>query len=297
GFFLNGMIGRDAIVSNAYGMGTWLSSPDFGVDLTQAYLQLGFGPSFFIDAGKFTTLNGAEVIAPISDTNFGRSILFGFAGPFTATGARATWQANEKLKLIAGLNDGWDTIRDWSRGVTAELNATYIFNPVFTLGLTGYSGQQRAVDRTDVGPTSNRTLIDVLATFTLTPKLSVLVNYDYAWQRIAGLPDDTLGRANWNGVAAYLNYAWTDAWRTSLRGEFFNDEDGYRTGVAQKWKEVTFTVAYVPQNNKNLEIRGETRRDFSNVASFSDKSRNGFLSDGSRNYNQSFALEVFYKFG
>jgi len=96
GIFLNGMVGRDAIVSNAYGMGTWVSSPDFGVDVTQAFLQFAHS-NLALDLGKFTTLNGAETIAPITDTNFSRSILFGYAGPFTTTGARATYTPNDKL--------------------------------------------------------------------------------------------------------------------------------------------------------------------------------------------------------
>lgn len=291
GFFLNGMVGRDAIVSNAYGMGTWTSSPDFGVDLTQAYLRFA-RDKITIDAGKFVTLNGVETIAPITDTNFSRSIGFGYAGPFTATGARATYQANEKLKLILGLNDGWDTITDWNRGATTELNATYIFNPVFTLALTSYIGRQRVVDRTSIGPTGTRTLIDVVGTVNVTPQLSANINYDYAWQTLAALPDDTLARANWSNIAGYLNYTFNDAWRTSLRGEYFVDQQGYRTGVVQDWKEVTLTLAYVPPRIKNLEIRGEVRRDFSNVASFANKNN-----DGSRNVQQSFAVEAFYKFG
>lgn len=291
GFLLNGLIGRDAIVSNAYGMGTWTSSPDFGVDLTQAYLRLGYN-TLTLDAGKFVTVNGVETIAPITDTNFARSILFGFGGPFTATGARATYQANKKLKLIFGLNDGWDTITDWSRGPTTELNATYIFNPIFTLALTSYIGRQRVTDRTSVGPTGTRTLIDVVGTVTITPKLSVNINYDYAWQTLAALPDETLARANWRGIASYLNYTFNDSWRTSLRGEYFADQQGFRTGVAQDWKEVTLTLAYVPQRYKNLEIRGEVRRDFSNVASFANKNN-----DGSSDVQQSYAVEAFYKFG
>lgn len=291
GFLLNGMVGRDSIVSNAYGMGYWTRSPDFGVDVTQAFIQLAHGALTF-DIGKFTTLNGVETIAPITDTNFSRSILFGYAGPFTATGVRANYQASEKLKLIAGIDDGWDTVTDWTRGKTVELNASYIFNSLFTLALTGYNGQQRVVDRTSYGETGARTLIDVAGTFTLTKKLTAIINYDYAWQNLALLSDGTLGKAKWNGVAGYFNYSWTDSWRTSLRGEYFNDTQGFRTGVAQAWKEVTLTLAYVPACNKNFEIRGEVRRDFSNVDSFLNKN-----DDGSKNHQQSFAVEAFYKFG
>lgn len=294
------MVGRDAIVSNAYGMGTWTDSPDFGVDLTQAYLRFATSPSFTVDFGKFVTINGAETIAPITDTNFSRSILFGYGGPFTALGARATYQANDKLKLIAGLNDGWDSIRDFSRDKTLELGAAYVFNPYFTLALAGYNGEQRIVDRTSTGPTGSRTLVDVVATVTPNDKLTFIANYDYAWQTQAALADGTVGRALWNGIAGYINYSANDWWRYSLRGEVFNDSQGFRTGVAQVWRELTFTIGYIPPRIKNMEIRGEVRRDLSNVASFaiSNGSCAFWTANGpcARDYQQSVALEVFYKF-
>jgi hypothetical protein len=59
-------------------------------------------------------------------------------------------------------------------------------------------------------------------------------------------------------------------WRTSLRGEIFSDRNGYRTGVAQTWNELTVTLSYIPI--KNIKFRAETRRDFSNLSSFLHKS-------------------------
>jgi hypothetical protein len=290
GLLFNGMVGRDAITSNAYGMGVGTNSPDFGVDITQGYLNLNHD-TISVNIGKFTTINGAETIAPNTNTNFSRSILFGYAGPFTTLGIRSTYKASERLKLIAGIDDGWDTIRDFTKGQTLELNGSYEFNKAFSLALTGYYGKQRATDRVNIGPIGNRSLIDVLGTFTLSPKCSVLINYDYAWQTVATLADSSVGRALWNGVAGYVNYQWTDRLKSSFRGEVFNDSQGYRTGVAQQWDELTFTFAYQPLQNKNLLLRFETRHDFSNVRSFLAK--NGLDND----YQQSYAVEALYQFG
>lgn len=89
-------------------------------------------------------------------------------------------------------------------------------------------------------------------------------------------------------MAGYLNYKVNDQWRLSLRGEYFDDDDGYRTGIAQKWKEATLTLAYMP--NEDIELRGEVRRDWSNVDSFLDN-------DGSADDSQySVGLEAIYKF-
>ncbi len=87
------------------GTGTVLSGPS--IDLTQAYLSLTSG-QFTGIVGRFETLAGAEVIESPSDLNFSRSILFGFAVPFTHTGGRLTWAATSNLSLIAGLNKGWN---------------------------------------------------------------------------------------------------------------------------------------------------------------------------------------------
>lgn len=291
GFLFNAMVGRDAITSNAYGMGVGTQRPDFGVDLTQGYLNLNHR-SISVNVGKFTTLNGAESIAPNTNTNFSRSILFGYAGPFTTLGIRSTYKMSEQLKLIAGIDDGWDSIRDFSKGQTLELSGSYVFNKFFTLALTGYYGKQRATDRVNTGAIGNRTLIDVVGTFTINPKCSLIINYDYAWQTQATLADSTLGKAIWDGVAGYVNYQWTERVRSSVRGEIFNDAQGYRTGVAQRWDELTFTLGYKPLTNKNLELRFETRHDFSNVNAFLKKNNN-FTSD----YQQSYAVEALYQFG
>jgi len=66
-------------------------------------------------------------------------------------------------------------------------------------------------------------------------------------------------------------------------------KDGYRTGVVQKWKEGTVTVAYLPA--KAWEVRGEYRADKSDKSAF-------LKSDGVAvtDKQQSFGIEVLYKF-
>ena len=95
--------------------------------------------------------------------------------------------------------------------------------------------------------------------------------------------------SKWNGFAGYANYQFNDQWRLSARAETFNDKQGYRTGVVQKWTEGTLTVAWLP--TKPIELRGEVRRDHSNVASFLD--RNGVTG---RSNNSSYGLQFLYKF-
>jgi hypothetical protein len=62
--------------------------------------------------GNFIELAGSENIFSYNDTNFSRSIIWGYAESFTVTGFRASYNPNDKFSLIGGINNGWDSIRD-----------------------------------------------------------------------------------------------------------------------------------------------------------------------------------------
>jgi hypothetical protein len=289
GGLVNVILGKDAFTIASYGLKPLeIDDHEIGADLTQAYLQYATH-AFTVIAGKFVSLAGAEVINSTQNTQFSASILDGYAEPFTHTGVRGTFTVDPKLTLVLGVNNGWDSIADTGRVKTLELSAAYIFNPQISSTLTSYTGQERSTAGISTGPLGWRTLIDWVATWNVTQQLSFVANYDYGTQNNALLGNGTIGNAIWQGIAGYINYRFNDQWRISVRGEYFNDENGFRTGVAQEWEEGTLTIGYKPI--KNLELRAETRHDFSDVNSFNE--RDG---DGVSNQNQSYALEAIYLF-
>ena len=116
--------------------------------------------------------------------------------------------------------------------------------------------------------------------------LTLILNYDYATQDGASASG---GKAKWQGLAGYVNYQLSEQWRLSVRAEYFDDKDGYRTGVIQKWKEATATLAYLP--NKNLELRAEVRGDRSDRQAFLKSDR--VTPDRTE---RSLGVEALYKF-
>ncbi len=72
--------------------------------------------------------------------------------------------------------------------------------------------------------------------------------------------------SEWYGVAGYVKYDFTDFFSTSIRAEYFNDENGVRTGIAQELKEVTLTAGF--KIAKNLLVRPEYRHDWSTQNGF-----------------------------
>lgn len=82
-----------------------------GFDVTQAYFNFVTPDGKFnLTLGKFNTLAGYEVIESPSDFNFSRSILFGYAVPFTHTGIRLTYNPWSTVTVNLGVNNGWDDI-------------------------------------------------------------------------------------------------------------------------------------------------------------------------------------------
>ena len=258
-------------------------------DITQAFAQYAKGPVTII-GGKYVTLAGAEVINSTANTNYSRSILFGYAIPFSHTGARVSYAATDTLTLIGGVNQGWDDIKDTNSAKTVELGLTFAPIKEFTLGAQGYTGKERVGGLVGTGPEGTRNLIDLVGTYNATDKLTLILNYDYATQdNTATVTPNAATKSKWQGLAGYVNYQLAEQWRLSFRAEYFDDRDGYRTGVAQKWKEATLTLGYTPI--KNLELRAEIRGDRSNVPAFINSNN----TTASNNQN-SVGLQAIYKF-
>jgi hypothetical protein len=282
--------GDDANVINSYpknvlnGNYPYFTGTD--VDLTQAYAQFIGGP-FTLIAGKFETLAGAEVIESPNDYEFSRSILFGYAVPFTHTGVRLTWAVTPQFSIIGGLNRGWDTTRTNANNgqpfadtsaLTAEGGLAW--NPSKVIGLTvqGYDGQvEEGSAMATAGPFTLtpsrpvRTLIDAVLTYHATPALTFVVNGDDGRQTNSNLFDNNgnlvgYGTATWSGIAGYTNYALNSVWSLSLRAETFGDFGGARTGQDQHWEEGTLTLQYQPLSN--VIVRGEVRGDHSSTLFF-----------------------------
>ncbi|TLY62979.1 MAG: porin, partial [Gammaproteobacteria bacterium] len=284
--------GRDARVIASLGEST------SNFDVTQAFAQYAHGPLTII-AGKFVTLAGAEVINSTQDTNYSRSILFGYAIPFTHTGARLTYAASDQVSVIVGVNNGWDQLQDANKQKTGELGISFTPNKVFSLAAQGYSGVEQLSGGTFIGAGTHglRSLIDAVGTYNATSQLTFILNVDWGQQEnVTSLVNGTSITAKWDGAAAYANYQVNDQWRLSVRAEYFDDKDGYRTGVIQKWKEATLTLAYLP--TKFIEIRGEVRGDKSDSNAFVKDTAffSGTPGAGVTDNQASIGLEAVYKF-
>jgi hypothetical protein len=222
-------------------------------DIRQAFLQYATGP-FAVMAGKFVTLAGTEVLNPTQNTNFSRSLLFFYSEPMTHTGVRTTYAMTDTITLTGGVNNGWNTTSTNFGSKTGEAGIAWApASKMFALAAQGYFGKAE-------GFNAERTLIDVVATYSATAALTLILNFDWNQQQ-KGVIDQfgTLHDASWNAAAFYVNYAINDQWRVSVRAEYLDDKDGFATGASQTLKEGTVTFGYSPA--KSFELRAEFRYD------------------------------------
>ena len=269
--------GEDAKVINASdGI-----APADNFNVTQAYGQYAIG-ALTVIAGKYTTLQGTEVIASPSNVNFSRSLLF-FGEPLTHTGLRGTYAVNDKISLIAGVNNGiLSSDHDPNKGKTLELGATFTPIKPLSIAISNLSGQE-----TVLGTDGSHNSFNAVVSYTVIDPLSLGFEYlNVSQDNFNG----TGTKAKYSGEAIYVTYMITPKWRAALRAEWMKDDDGLLFGVAQnKMKEQTLTLAYLPADS--FEIRAEVRGDHAD--------KDFFLDASSTTFNKSlttYALQGIYKF-
>jgi len=230
---------------------------DINRHIEQAYVSLKppKGKGFQLDIGKFVTSAGAEVIETKDNWNYSRSLLFAWAIPYYHFGARASMPMGAHFTGGVQLVNGWNNFEDNNSGKT--------------VGFTGAVTSKKAnwYNNFYTGPenTANnkgfRNLYDTTLLLTPADQFNAYINFDY------GQNKDPLGvKSSWKGVAVAAKMAPTSSFAITPRVEWFNDEDGFATGTAQKVKEFTITGEY--KMKEGLLARLEYRRDWSDVSFF-----------------------------
>jgi hypothetical protein len=278
GFKLKVSAGETAKFIHSAGLG----SPNDEFDLTEAYVDYvaPLGSGLKLRFGKFVTYHSAEVIEAKDNFNYSRSFLFNVAVPFTHTGFMAGYKFSEAFTANLYLVNGWDVTTDNNKGKT--FGASFVVTPIDPVQLTFnfmYGPEQPN------NTSNNRFLFDWIAALKAKKNLTFMVNLDYAHENkdpLNGGQD-----SDWYAVAVYAKYEFTDSFSTSIRAEYFNDQDGVRTGIAQELKEITLTAEF--KIAKNLLVKPEYRHDWSNQNGF-DSEHNTFNEKG----QDTIALGVMY---
>lgn len=233
--------------------------PDVWRNVVQASVQwqTKVGRGLLLEAGIYPSHIGMESFQTHLNWNYTRSWL-GELSPYYQTGLKLAYPFSDRWSGQVHLLNGWQVIADNNRGKTVGAQLAYSADE-FSISINGIAGPELANDDDDV-----RILGDVVTTWKATPSLSLGLSADVAHE---GRPDGN--DVGWKGVGLYARLAPLES-RTAfaVRTEYYADEDGAISGIAQTLKELTATVEHRPVERLVLKLEG--RYDRSSAPAFAD---------------------------
>lgn len=171
-----------------------------------------------------------------------------------------SYPITDKLTVAGAGIGGWDNVNDNNQSPSFLGNVAWTATDQISLAATGIYGPEQT---SNIG--RKRALGDIVLTVKPVDPLTLVLNYDYAQEDDAALNGRT---AIWQGFSGIANYQFTDRFSLALRGEWFEDHGGSRTGARQSLYEGTVTAKYLV--TQHLYGRVELRRDSGTVDSFQD---------------------------
>jgi hypothetical protein len=225
-------------------------APGSGANVGQAYATyiVPVGSGLTVDAGKFVTHMGFEVIKAKDDFNYSRSLLFALPIPYYHVGARASYPVSSTTTLTGYLYNSFN-------GPTVNSGKTFGFEAVVTPSgaltlIANYIGGPALPDSVSK---KFRNVANLVVSYAASEQVTVVLDGVYGQENLP------TGVALWKGVAGYVHYQLCPPSALTLRGELYKDPLAYTTGSATDLKEITLTYEYKPTGN--LILRAEYRYD------------------------------------
>ncbi len=216
------------------------------------------GSGLQIDAGKFVTPHGAEVIETKDDLNYSRGLLFSYAIPYYHYGMRAKYAFSDKYSVSGFLVNGWNNVLDNNTGKTYGIGFGWTPNKKISFTQNFMAGPEQSNNNSNW-----RQLWDTVITYSPTSRLSFTLNTDYGrGDHMKGVVDPVF----WTGAAGYVKYAFNEKYAVVTRYEYYDDANGFTTGTAQHFN--GFTATFQRLTAGHILSRLEFRRDMSNEPTF-----------------------------
>lgn len=271
--------GTDAKVLNAF-----YGSSESDIALFIGYGSYTSGPLTVI-GGRFPALSGYELAPTVLNTQISRSLVLFLAQPVALTGVRVNYAVTPTLTgtisvVNSDANATLATAQDNNASKTVEFGGTYAPAPGEKVAVYDYYG----ID--DVAAGGKKNYLDVVASYPITPSVSVAINGDYV-KTYEYKADNTAGTTL--GLAGYVNYTINPQYLVSARAEDVNINNDITHHCFDNIKEVTLTGVYTYNPNLQLKLEGRYDLASSNLNGTSglavEDFNNGVLPDGAKKYS------------
>lgn len=171
-----------------------------------------FSDAFSMTAGYMGTFVGYEVISPVANFNYSTSYLF-TNGPFQNAGIKANFTFSDKVGLMVGLFNDWNTFQDIN-GVS-HIGAQLSLSPA--QGWTAYLNVLSGRGGGGAATYGSGTILDLTTAYQLTDEFKLGLNLaDYT------LPENNGG---YSGLALYPQFSLSSGFGLGARGEYFKFKD------------------------------------------------------------------------
>jgi len=225
----------------------------YGFNIQNLYVSYALTEKLSLTAGYMGTFVGYEVISPAGNFNYSTSRLF-TNGPFQNAGIKANYAISDKVGIMVGLFNDWNTTQDFN-GVSdfgAQLSLTPVEDwNIYVNFITGYHDYAFYSENS-----GNVTEFDVTTGYQISEKLYLGLNFASA---SAKYDDDS--EDGFTGLAIYPQYKLCEAAAIGLRYENFT------------WKDATsynaFTLS-LPLTSGPLTVIPEFRLDTASEDEFVD---------------------------
>ena len=245
---------------------TRVDNDDFTISQGFVTYKAPIGKGIDFKFGKFATWIGAELWESVDNPNFSRSLLYQNCIPFTNTGLAVSYPLLDKLTVTGYLVNGWDTFVDNNDGKTLGYQFNWAVAENTSFIVNGSHGAEQDDDLSPGADGNWRHFWDLILALKPLDKTSINLNFDFGTEEGAegiggGFFASPTGRnGTWWGFSGIISQDITDSFGLAFRGEYFDDNDGARTGVmGLQVSEVTLTANI--KIRENLLVRPEIRYD------------------------------------
>lgn len=170
-----------------------------------------------VDFGRYLTCAGNETVDSRESWLYSRSLIFGYAAPFTHTGFRATAQLTDEVSVVLGVNQGWDVIIDNNTSKSVFGSVVFENEAGTEFWVSGFAGRELPAEDAPW-----RFLLDGVFKQKLPKNFEAALNFDAAVE----------GPTAWYGAALSGHYTY-ERFDFAARLEAFNDPQNTRLKLPQ----------------------------------------------------------------
>ena len=225
-------------------------SPAFNI-IQEANAGVRLAKKLWLDAGFFKTHIGTEALLPKDNIASSLSIITVYE-PWYQSGAKLTYLPNDKFIFCLHVLNGYNTFVENNSRKSVGVSIVYTPNEKFNVGYYNLIGNEMP---DSIKTPHTRFLNNIVFTWQTTSKLKAIAGFDYIGQQNSGFVDPNKFASAYSAIIT-LKYQFVSKFGIYGRYEMFNDNDGFLTGIMNRYavNGATLGVEYKPRDNSYIRL-------------------------------------------